>query len=313
MREVDVRAWEAEDAKQRSPAKPLNIPNPIFHLIFEATTMKQYRKKIMLLGDPAVGKTSLIRRFVSGRFDDKYIATIGTKVSRKNVIISTGDEEDPVDISFMIWDVLGQHEYERLMRTSFEGAEGALMVTDITRKETLDNISDFWIPKLFEPAGEVPVVLLANKIDLEKREFSETSLLEEANKHGALCAMTSALTGDNVETAFRCLAKIILESPEKRRRFTRAPILEIQNLADVLDVIMTDFIDNYGDHQIGMGMLRKQCNNAGVDIKDPQPGPITALIDSLYKIEESMVSPEAARMHKTKRLSSLRKVTGSDE
>ena len=274
--------------------------------------MKQYRKKVMLMGDAAVGKTSLIRRFVNDRFDDKYIATIGTKVSRKNVLISTGDEE-PIDISLMIWDVLGQHDYERLMRTSFEGAEGALIVADVTRRETLDNISAFWIPKLFEPAGEIPIVLLGNKIDLEQRAFSENSLVEVAGRHSAPCAMTSAKTGNNVEAAFRSLAKLIIESPDKRGRFKRAPTLEIEDLADVLDVIMTDFIENYGDHQIGMGMLRKQCDNAGVDVRNPQPEPIKKLINSLFNIEESMVSPEDARRHRSKRLALLRKVTGQED
>src|SRR5436309_1950018 len=92
------------------------------------------KRKILLLGDGAVGKTSLIRRFVVDKFSDDYITTIGTKVTKKDLRIESPSKA--TDMTFMIWDVLGQKGYRGIQESSFQGAKGALLVYDVTRPET---------------------------------------------------------------------------------------------------------------------------------------------------------------------------------
>ena len=102
------------------------------HLMAETL---QLSKKVLLLGDPSVGKTSLIRKFVHNMFNDKYISTLGTKVSSKRLIFKHPTQDQIFELKLMIWDVMGQKEYAMLHRSAYQGAQGALLVCDITRNE----------------------------------------------------------------------------------------------------------------------------------------------------------------------------------
>jgi len=104
------------------------------------------KRKILLLGDGAVGKTSLIRRFVVDKFSDDYITTIGTKVTKKDLRLESPGKA--TDMTFMIWDVLGQKGYRGIQESSFQGAKGALLVYDVTRPETAESLHEYWIPHL---------------------------------------------------------------------------------------------------------------------------------------------------------------------
>ena len=164
-----------------------------------------------MLGDGAVGKTSLIRRYVEDQFKDDYIFTIGVKATRKDIPVKIG--EDEIVVNMVIWDILGQTDYHRTQSEAFRGAAGALLVTDITRKETLESIGKYWVPQFEKEAGKVPVVLLANKADLkDQMQFSEKELSNNAKNLGEPTKekkvyLTSAKTGLNVEEAFQALAK----------------------------------------------------------------------------------------------------------
>ena len=98
-------------------------------------------KKVCLLGDFAVGKTSLVRRFVYDLFDDKYVSTIGVKVSRKTVILTRDD--DIVDLTMMLWDLAGGEEFAHMRASYLRGAAGALMVYDVSRPETLSSLHHY--------------------------------------------------------------------------------------------------------------------------------------------------------------------------
>ena len=131
----------------------------------------QLTKKIVLLGDPAVGKTSMIRKFVHDIFDDKYISTLGTKVSSKQLIFNHPAKESMVEVKLMIWDIMGQRDYEMFQQSAYMGSQGAIVVCDITRHETLDNLPQ-WISGLFNVTGEIPIVIIGNKIDItEQKKF----------------------------------------------------------------------------------------------------------------------------------------------
>lgn len=171
---------------------------------------KRFQRKICLLGDGAVGKTSLIRKYVLEKFDDKYLPTIGTKVSRKEVVISFQKEGVVVDLTMIIWDIVGQKAYQKLRRMYYQGANGALVVCDITRRDTLKSLSD-WTKSLFEVANPVPVMFLANKSDLiHKADFKPPELEAIASEFKSPYFYTSAKSGANVNRAFYRLGELIL-------------------------------------------------------------------------------------------------------
>jgi len=171
-------------------------------------------KKILLLGEPAVGKTSLVRRFVYDIFDDEYISSIGVKITRKNLVLSAGENPSSsgsAEINFLIWDLEGQKGRGELNKSYCAGAEGALVVCDVTRRETLDALTD-WITDLCKAGGLIPLLFLVNKSDLkEEAVLTEDDIKEFASKYHASYLFTSAKTGNNVETAFKNMGQLLLK------------------------------------------------------------------------------------------------------
>lgn len=165
---------------------------------------RHFTKKIILIGDGGVGKTTLIRKYVYDMFDDKYIQTIGTKVSKKKVALPAIN----LEVSLMVWDVQGQRN-DPLLTRYFSGAEGALFVCDLTRFQTFENLPE-WIKDFQAMCGVVPMVLLGNKADLiDSAQFGEGELSALAARYGATSYLTSAKTGVNVERSFLELAQAI--------------------------------------------------------------------------------------------------------
>ncbi len=171
---------------------------------------REIKVKICLMGEGEVGKTSLIKRFVLEMFDDKYLATLGTKVTKKVLDMRSSDLN--ANITMMIWDIMGQKGFRLLLKEAyFYGANAGLLISDCTRRKTLDDLEE-WIGSIREIAGNIPMVVLANKSDLVKHaEFGEAELKEFAKAHDMACFMTSAKTGDNVDEAFEKLARILVE------------------------------------------------------------------------------------------------------
>ena len=164
--------------------------------------------KVCFIGDAGVGKTSLIKRFVLDVFDDRYIATIGTKVTKKIVDV----EGDQTKVMMLVWDIMGQKGFRELLREAyFFGAHGAIAVCDLTNKETLEELR-YWIKALTDVAGDVPIVFAGNKADLENnRVVKEQDLQEPSAKYKSKAYLTSAKTGQNVEVVFKQLASAMSE------------------------------------------------------------------------------------------------------
>jgi len=164
--------------------------------------MRTIQKKVCLLGDFAVGKTSLIRRYVEGRFDDKYLTTVGVVVSRKAIIRSD------LALHLLIWDLAGGRDFSQ--SGYLLGAAGALIVCDLTRAATLAAFQGY-VAQVRRANPPTSVVLLANKNDLyEERAVSEEQLLSMAHQLNAPVLLTSAKTGENVERAFSTLADALM-------------------------------------------------------------------------------------------------------
>lgn len=168
--------------------------------------MPFYKKKICLLGDVGVGKTSLIRRFVENIFDENYLSTIGVRVSQKEVVLSP-----ELSLLLLIWDVEGANAAEEMNRTYLTGASGALVVSDLTRPDTID-----FSEKLIDLFGKInpqsPIILAGNKTDLVEKDHLSFEILEAcANKNGLPFFQTSAKNGEKVENCFEEVARNMLD------------------------------------------------------------------------------------------------------
>lgn len=170
-------------------------------------------KKICLVGDFGVGKTSLIRQFVDRQFSDQYLSTVGVKISRKKVDLLATELEENTSVQLLIWDLEGHTKFKAIAPTYLQGASGAIVVADVTRQETIDNLSERL--ELFLSVNPKGVAILAlNKSDLVDAEII-TQLLAQLNNQEdeRVIAMyhTSAKTGENVDEMFHKLAYRMIE------------------------------------------------------------------------------------------------------
>ena len=163
-------------------------------------------KKIILIGDFATGKTSLIRRFVDNQFSDSYLSTIGVKISRKNIAL-----EDEV-VQGLIWDIEGGTEVKPVNRTYLMGAHGCIIVADITRTETMESIEKY-IETVLSITPSAPIVIVLNKVDKISREQAEKMLSDTSETYRQKAKkvfLASAKSGEGVETMFHTLAHYML-------------------------------------------------------------------------------------------------------
>ncbi len=166
-------------------------------------------KKVVLLGDPGVGKTSLIRRFVKDYFSDDYLSTIGAKVTEKDLRFQAQAGETLLHL--VIWDIAGQQGLAGIKPNLFKGAQGALVVCDLSRRQTFDGLGT-WILHFRQQCGAHPFCILANKWDLyDRRDFDYRESEGVAKAYNVAHYCTSAKTGENVERAFRTLGTRMLE------------------------------------------------------------------------------------------------------
>lgn len=162
------------------------------------------QKKICMLGPYAVGKTSLVRRYVESIYSDKYHTTVGVKIDKK-VVAAKGQ-----DLTLLLWDIEGAETQHELRKSYLRGASGYLLVADGTRPETLRQAVELQA-RAAENIGEVPFILLINKADLLDQwaiDEDETGALKE---RGWEMLTTSAKTGMGVEEAFQLLAGRMME------------------------------------------------------------------------------------------------------
>ncbi len=180
--------------------------------------------KICLAGDSAVGKTSLIKRFVSNTFDDRYIVTLGAKVSSKAFTA-----EDPMrpgvvrEVNASIWDIMGNVGFREVLKDAyFYQVQGVLLVCDGTRPETFHSLPA-WFGAVRSVAGAVPAIVLVNKSDLVDRvRVSPKEVEDVCAARGWRWLPTSARTGQNVEQAFVLVAKLYLQGLKRARAGTPA-------------------------------------------------------------------------------------------
>ena len=170
--------------------------------------------KICVIGDGAAGKTSLIKRFTQGSFNKDYIKTLGAQFSRfEKVLDRNGDR---IRARLFFWDIAGQSEFKFMRPTFYNGAKATIVVYDLTRDETLENVNE-WVDDISNYCGPLPTVCFANKSDLvELENYDRTRINEISDQRDFLNVyMTSAKTGRNVHDAFNYIIEYLVNQAMK--------------------------------------------------------------------------------------------------
>jgi small GTP-binding protein len=166
------------------------------------------QKKICMLGAFAVGKTSLVQRFVTSIFSDKYLTTVGVKIDKK--ILTVGQQE----VTLILWDLAGEDEFQKVQLSYLRGASGYFLVVDGTRQSTLDDV--FMIQRRVErEIGDMPFMTVLNKIDLEDEWEIGEAAISDLEGRGWNVIRTSAKTGEGVDEAFHALAAKLFVEPDE--------------------------------------------------------------------------------------------------
>ena len=271
--------------------------------------LTKYAKNIVLLGDSAVGKTSLIRRYVLDCYDDKYITTIGKKVTKKEVVLET--EDGKAQVNLMIWDIIGQKGYRQMQSTSFNHANGAILVSDLTRKETLESLLGYWIPLLLQSTGPIPMTIIGNKNDLaDQIQISMAELQDMAEKCQGFgvkneCFVTSAKSGNNVDTVFLHLADKVIKAPNPIKLNISTELLdkdEISTFQDVVDHIIADFAEQFGGIDNATPFIRQQLERSGLNLAKPSEQAVIQFIVNLAYIEGTYKTPEEVEANRIARI-----------
>ncbi|MFX1384844.1 MAG: Rab family GTPase [Promethearchaeota archaeon] len=175
----------------------------------EANLEREFVYKIVILGDAAVGKTSLINQFVEGSFNEDYKPTLGANIVRKDVNLNN------TKVRLIMWDLAGQEKYRVVRSMYFQGCQGALLVYDVTRYSTFENVNLKWLRDFKKYVKKEGVyILIGNKTDLvDQRTVTTERGKEIAEKIKASHFIeTSAKLGENIEEAFILLVTKILNN-----------------------------------------------------------------------------------------------------
>lgn len=167
----------------------------------------EFKWKIVLVGEFAVGKTSLVRRFVNDEFSDSYLTTIGVKVTKKEAVIN-----DKVSVDLLLWDIAGSDKFNQISPEYIKGASAGIIVADITRNNTIETISAH-VDLLKNVNPDILILVALNKMDLVENPLDSIKLYEsffETNDIKFVLG-TSAKSGLNVENLFNQLCNVLYE------------------------------------------------------------------------------------------------------
>jgi len=183
--------------------------------------------KILIIGESDVGKSSLLLRFTDDKFQQDSPATIGMDFKTATVTI------DGNNVKLAIWDTAGSERFRSLTPNFYRGAHGAILVYDVTRRETFDKL-DSWRSELemYATRADLIKMVVANKIDKEKRVVPRDDGLRWARKHSTLFIEASAKTSEGVKTAFEELVQKIIETPGLWEATNRRTNIRLEDGAD---------------------------------------------------------------------------------
>lgn len=168
--------------------------------------------KIIVIGDPAVGKTSLLTNFCGDKFQYEYVPTVGVNITKEKVTVKNDMGKD-TNVSLMIWDVAGQPQFYMLHRPYFNGADGMMLIYDVTRSSSFSNVNNWYSTAVKYGLSGIPRVLIGNKIDLKDEKKIILPMAEHlSQKLNAPFFESSAITGENVSEIFHKIGELTLLS-----------------------------------------------------------------------------------------------------
>jgi len=174
-----------------------------------------YIFKIVLIGDTSVGKSCLLTRFADDQFTDNYVTTIGVDFRFKTMIVM-----DKI-IKVQVWDTAGEERYRSITNAYYRGAEGILIVFDLTNEESFKSIQN-WINEVTVFTGkDVIIICLGNKSDL-KSEISKNIIDEFKKKTNLEIFNVSAKTGEGVEEAFKHIIELLIKKNTDKKEENNA-------------------------------------------------------------------------------------------
>lgn len=196
-----------EDQKQQQQDQMINRVNGVHH----NEDKIDYVFKVVVIGDSAVGKTQVLSRFAKNAFCFDSKSTIGVEFQTRTVSIQSKV------IKAQIWDTAGQERYRAVTSAYYRGALGAMLVYDITKRQTFDHVAR-WVEELRAHAdGSIVIMLIGNKADLvDSRAVPTEDAVEFAERQGLFFSETSALSGHNVESAFLKLLEEIFNMVSRK-------------------------------------------------------------------------------------------------
>jgi small GTP-binding protein len=163
------------------------------------------QKKICMLGAFAVGKTSLVRRYVDSIFSDRYLTTVGVKIDKRMVTVGGAE------VSLILWDIAGEDDISQVRTSYVRGAAGYLLVADGTRPATLD-VAQSIQQRVEAEVGRLPFLVLLNKRDLQDQWSVPAEHIAALERTGWIVQLTSARTGEGVAEAFQALAERVVSA-----------------------------------------------------------------------------------------------------
>ncbi len=168
----------------------------------------EYAFKLILGGDGAVGKTSMVHRYVENEFATDYKSTIGTSIMKKECKF----KELESTVRFIIWDLAGQAQFKRVRQSYLANAEAGILVYDVTNRSSFENIDKNWYREIKKASPDIVLILVGNKIDLESKRVVSRDEGEALAQNLTLTYVeTSAKTGENIDDAFKMLALQIIK------------------------------------------------------------------------------------------------------
>jgi small GTP-binding protein len=167
--------------------------------------------KVIVIGDPSIGKTSLIRKFVAQQFEGEYLPTVGTQISKQPVDMEIGGKQ--YRINLLLWDLAGQPQFYMLHKVYYNGANGVILGFDLTRSHTFVNVKNWHAELVKFGLSDVPIILTGNKADLkEERKVTGPHIDHMKEQLGIQEYIeTSAKDGENVKKMFETIARLIYE------------------------------------------------------------------------------------------------------
>jgi len=229
----------------------------------ESGRLRSFNKRICICGDAAVGKTSLTRRFVTGKYENKYITTLGTVITKTTMEFP----EKNISMKMQIWDISGQAEFKRTQGSAYRYAEAAFVVCDLLHPETAVNVFT-WIENIQKYSnGGIPVIVLVNKYDLIERKKRNAAMIGDilADLNYPVYP-ASARTGLNVNEGFEILANRLIPMPD-RLPLTAEEMISMPEIFEnpyaLLDYVIARYTRTFGNAEMSIHLIRKDAEGSG--------------------------------------------------